>query len=440
MGKDGANGRFAANFSWMMVQQVYNMLISLIVGSLSARYLGPANYGLLNYSASVLSFFAIISRLGLESVVVNEMLHTPRKRGSYLGTALVMRLAASVIALFSIVAVIRVMEPDNQALHVIALLQSFSVVLQGYEVFGYWFQMELKMKYVSVATMAALTVAGVWRVALLATEASVYFFALTGSVQALVCGGLVAFLFFKKKDKALRLSFCVEDGKELLKKSRHLLVASLAVTLYMEIDKVMIGKFLNAEAVGIYAAATTVSLLWECVPNALIRSARPLIIQQRTVDRNMYIRRLQQLLLTVTLLSVAVSLGITLLGRFVILILYGDRYLEAVLPLSILIWSTGFAMVGTARSIWIVAEGYNRYVKYYVFIGAAANLVMNLAAIRLWGITGAAVTTLISQFLVALVAPLLFKQTRSFVVLYFQSFKLLPELAKTVVSAMKKRG
>ena len=68
----GITKKFASNFGWMMGQQIYNMLISLVVGSLSARYLGPSNYGLLNYSASILSFFTIISKLGLESVVINE--------------------------------------------------------------------------------------------------------------------------------------------------------------------------------------------------------------------------------------------------------------------------------------------------------------------------------------------------------------------------------
>ena len=440
MGTGGTTKKFASNFGWMMGQQIYNMLISLVVGSLSARYLGPSNYGLLNYSASVLSFFTIISKLGLESVLINEMLQTPEKRGRYLGTALTMRLATSVLALLGVVAVIRVMEPENSALHLIALLQSIAVVLQTYEVFGYWFQMELKMKYVSIATMIALTVVGVWRVALLATEATVYLFALSGAVQALVCGGVVAFLFFKKKDRDLHLSFSGKDGMELLKKSRHLLVASLAVTLYMEIDKVMIGKFLNAEAVGIYAAATTISLLWECIPNALIRSARPLIIGQRNVDYEAYVRRLQLLLLAITGLSLVVSIGISLFAKLAIRILYGESYLGAALPLSILIWSTGFAMIGTARSIWVIAEGHNRYVKYYVFIGAAVNVLMNFVAIGLFGITGAAVTTLISQIVVSLAAPLMFKQTRPFVALYMQSFKLLPGLIKMAVSAIKKRG
>lgn len=435
----GTAKKFVANFGWIMGQQVYSLLLSLVVGSLSARYLGPSNYGLLNYGESILAFFTIISRLGLESVLINEMLRTPEKRGSYLGTALVMRLLTSIGSLFCIMGIVRVLEPDNQVLHVITLLQSFAVILQTYEVFDYWFQMELKMKYVSIATMIALTVVGVWRVTLLATEATVYFFALSGSVQYLVCGGVVVFLFLRQRGKDLKLSFNRKDGTALLRKSYHFIISSLAVTLYTQIDKIMIGKFLDTKALGVYSVAAAVAILWECIPNALIRSARPLIIKQREANREEYIRRFQYLLLGITLLSVTVGIGISLFGKFIVWFLYGESYLEAARPLSILIWSTGFAMIGTARGIWIVAEGHNRYVKYYVFIGAIINFVMNLAVIPFFGITGAAVATLISQIVVALLSPLLFKQTRPFVVCYFQAFKWLPELVKMAVSAIRRR-
>ena len=78
--------KFIGNSGWMIGQQLYNMILQLVVGSLSARYLGPSNYGLINYGASIISFFSIICRLGLDSVIINEMIKRPEKRGSYLGS------------------------------------------------------------------------------------------------------------------------------------------------------------------------------------------------------------------------------------------------------------------------------------------------------------------------------------------------------------------
>lgn len=415
--------KFITNSGWMMGQQIYSMVLSLVVGALSARYLGPSNYGLLNYGASIISFFTIISRLGIDGVIINEMLKKPEKKGSYLGSALIMRLLTSIASLFVIMAIIRVIAPGNTDLYIVTLFQSFAIIIQTYEVVTYWFQLNLKMKYVSIATMIALTATAVWRVTLLATESTVYFFALSASVQYLVCGIVVVLFFIKQKEKEFKLSWNTIDAKFLLGNSYHFIISGIAVTFYMQIDKIMIGKMISSEAVGIYTAATTVAALWEFVPNALVSSARPIIIEEQGRNKQLYLKRFQQLLAGITVLFVSVSVAMMIFGRLAVLILYGKKYIDAVVPLCILIWSTGFAMIGTARGVWIVAEGLNRYTKYYVFIGAGVNFVLNFFFIRSWGIIGAAITTLISQIVVALIAPLAFSKTKAFTKIYFDSLK-----------------
>mgnify|MGYP004529963023 CR=1 FL=1 len=427
--------RFLGNSGWMMGQQIYNMLLQLVVGSLSARYLGPSNYGLINYGASIIAFFSIVCRLGLDSVIINEMIKTPERRGKYLGSALCMRLVMSVVSLFMIMAIVRVLEPNNSILYVITLMQAFAVILQTYEVFTYWFQLNLKMKYVSIAVMLAQTVVGAWRIFLLASKASVVFFALSSSIQYLVCGVVVVFFFVREKTN-VKLEFSKKDAKFLLKNSYHFIISGLAVTFYSQIDKIMIGRYISSEAVGFYTAAATIAAMWEFVPNALINSARPLIISARKDSYKKYIERFQQLLLVVSLLSIVVSVVVTAFGKIAVSILYGNSYLEAVAPLAILVWSTGFAMIGTARGIWIVAEGYNKYTKYYIFVGAGVNFVLNYFFIRYWGIVGASIATLISQVVVAFVSPLLFKKTRNFVKIYFDSYKyffVMLKMAKKLV-------
>ena len=82
------------------------------------------------------------------------------------------------------------LEPDNKILQVITALQAISVILNTYEILLYWFQMQLQMKFVTIASMVALTVTGIWRISLLALNSTVEFFALSNSVTALICGGM----------------------------------------------------------------------------------------------------------------------------------------------------------------------------------------------------------------------------------------------------------
>ena len=428
--------KFAGNTGWMMAQQIYSMILSLIVGSLSARYLGPSNYGLLNYGASIISFFTIISKLGLDGIIINEIVRHREKLSSYLGTALVARLVASIISIGLVQGIIVFLEPDNQLLQVITFLQTFSLVFQCYEVFQYWYQVELKMKYVSIATMLALTVTAAWRIYLLSTGASVEFFALTNSIRYLVCGFVVIVIFFI--NTRIKLRFSLVDLKYLLSMSYHYIVSSLAVTLYSQIDKVMIGNQIGSEALGLYTAGSTIACLWEFIPNAIINSARPIILEKKEKSYEQYIKLLQMLFLGITILGIIVGIGVTLLGELGIWILYGKEYSGAYWPLVIILWSTSFAMISTARGIWLVAEDLNHFAKDFTIAGAIVNVILNSVLIPICGIVGASIATFASQITVCFIMPYCFKKTREFNRIYLGSFKYAPELINLAKKAIKR--
>lgn len=137
-------------------------------------------------------------------------------------------------------------------------------------------------------------------------------------------------------------------------------------------------------------------------------------------------------------MALVVSLGISLFGKIAILILYGRNYMPAQWPLAILVWSTGFAVLGTARSIWIVTEGYNKYEKNFTIIGAIINVILNATLIPGMGIIGASIATLLSQMFVCLGAPLLYKDTRQFDKILFSSFKRMPKLIEKMKESAKK--
>lgn len=270
-------GKFVGNTGWMMFQRIYQMLIQLVVGSLSARYLGPSNYGLINYGTSIIAFFSTISKLGMESVVVAEMVRTPEKEPSYLGTALLMRFVTSVLSFFSVWGVVIVLEPGNLLLQSVTVLQAIALIFQSLEVLYFWFQARLEMKYVTLTSIIALTITAIWRISLLANAAGVQWFALSSSISAMVCGVCI-FSFFLYKAR-IKLLFSWNDGKFILMNSYHFIINGLAVTLYTQLDRIMLGKLVSQEAVGFYSAASTIAVMWEFVPNALINSANPLLIK-----------------------------------------------------------------------------------------------------------------------------------------------------------------
>lgn len=430
--------KFVGNTGWMMFRNIYSMLVSLIVGSLSARFLGPSNYGLLTYGNAIIAFFTTVSKLGMDSVVVAELVRRPQKENVLLGTALTMRFAVSVLSFFSIWGFVLVFEPDNHLLQTVTILQATAIIFQSTEVFYFWFQARMEMKYVTLAAMAALTITSIWRLALLAGQATVQWFAMSASISALVCGGCIGIIFIKKAKIQLRYSW--ETGKEILRKSYHFIINGLAVTLYMQLDRIMIGKMIDETAVGLYGAASTLAVMWQFIPINIIDSANPILLKSYDKEKRKFVTQYQMLLMGISAMGIVVSIGFTLFAKLIILILYGKEYYSAAPALSVLIWATSFSMIGTARGTWIIAEGKNKYSKYFTCMGAVMNTVLNIIAIPKWGFVGAAVTTLITEMFVSLMAPLLFKETREFTFLYFRGFSKIPMFLTQLKMYLKKHG
>lgn len=418
------NNRFIGNTNWLIFQNIYSMGLSLVVGALSARYLGPSNYGLIGYGTSLVNLFTAISQLGLDSILMNEIISHPEKKGEIIGTSLCMRIASSIVSFLCVLVLVAVIEPGNYILWIITALQAFAIVCKVYELLNEWFLSELKSKYYVIANICGQTAVAAWKILLLMLGASVLWFGASTTVQALVCGMIIAVIFWKSKN--FNLSFSMLTAKKLFDKSKHYVLAGLAIALYTQMDKVMLGKMMGEREVGFYTAAMTIAMLWEFIPTAIINSSRTVILEAKIRDEEEYQKKLKLLLFAISVMGIAVGIVVQIFGKLAVLILYGREYLPAVTALKLLIWSTTFAMIGVARNIWSVAEDKNRYSKNYTICGGIFNLGFNAATIPVWGMTGAVLGTLLAQIVVSLISPLFWKETRGFVRLYMASWKSWP--------------
>ena len=431
----GSSKKILSNSVWVIIQHIYSMLTSLTVVALIARHLGPSDYGLINYCASLISMFTTLSGLGLDNLIVSEIIRNPEKEGGYLGSALVMRFAASFVSYPVILVLIASMNPGNSTLFIVAALQSLGMIFQTYEVLVYWFRIKLKMKYISIALVIAITVNTVFRIVLLANNAAVGWFAFSISFQAQVAGIIIAAVFVKKTD--VRLKPNVSDAKALLKISYNCIISSMAIIIYMEVDKIILEKMSGSADVGIYSAAVLLATCWQFIPITLIDSSRPVVLEKRKTSHEEYIDQFKLLMAGVNLMAFVFSLLMSCLGWIFIYFMYGKDYLGAFVPLIILSWSSFIGITGYTRTIWITGEGFYKYEKSYAVSAMSINIILDMVLIWYFGIIGAAVATLITYVYEVLIVPLFFKETRVFTKMYFQSYKMIPRFTSESVKLIR---
>jgi len=398
------------NAGWLIGGKVAQMLINLVVGLLTARYLGPSNFGTINYAAAYVAFFSAFCTLGINSVLVKEFVQRPGEEGTIIGTSVFLRAASSILSAVTIICVVAVLDAGEPVTIAVVALSTIGMVFHVLEVFNFWFQSRLESRVTAIVSLIAYAITAAYKVILLVTGSGVIPFAIATSVEY-ICVGLML-LFAYKKHRGGKLRISIPYGKELLKISCYFILPSLMVAVYSQTDKIMLKQMISDAEIGFYATAVSLSSVWCFVLQAIIDSVYPSIMQAFGKDEQVFQKRNKQLYAIVFYLSLTVSLGITLLAKPIIHIMYGAEYLPAVAPLRIITWYTAFSYLGVARNPWIVCQNKQKYMLHIYTTSALANIILNVIFIPMWGASGAAAASLIAQVLTTMVVPFFIKPLR----------------------------
>lgn len=406
------------NATWIIICRVIQSVLSLIIGTLTARYLGPSNYGLINYAASIVAFVIPIMQLGFRSTLIRDFVKEPKEEGKVLGTALSMNLVSSVLCIFGVVAFVSIANKGETETILVCSLYSLSLLFQALEMVQYWFQAKLLSKYTAVVSVAAYLVVSFYRIYLLVTNKSIYWFAISQAIDYMIISA--ALLAIYKKIGKQKLSFSLKKGKEMFSFSKHYIVSGMMVTIFGYIGNIFLKFLMDDSAVGFYTAATTCALMTSFIFSAIIDSARPSILASKNADNSVYEKKIIQLYAVIIALTVLQCVFITIFSDIIVKILFGVAYSKTILPLRVYTWQTVFAQIGTVRNIWILAEGKQKYLWLINLVGALISIILNLTFISLFGIVGAAISAVSTQLFTNVILSFFIKPIRENNILLFR--------------------
>ena len=392
--------KYFANTSWILGERILRMGVSLFVGIYVARYLGPERFGLLSYASSFVGIFVALATLGLDEVVVRELVKTPEQREKILGTSFLLKLVGTLLMWAAILVAIPFTENDFQT-NILIIIIAFGVLFQAFNVIDLSFQADVKSKYVVHAQFVQLIISSIVKIILVFNEAPLIWFASVFFLDAIVLALGLVFTYLHNSNKIFSWKWSYETSKNLLHDSWPLIFAGIVVSVYMKIDQLMIKEMLGAKEVGLYAAAVKLSEAWYFIPMAIASSLYPAIINARVFQKEVYYQKIQNLFDLMVWIAVSIALPTTFLSTLVVEFLYGKEYLGSSSVLIIHIWTGVFVFLGVASSKYLLAENFIKKTFYRTFIGALLNIIMNYYLIRIIGIEGAAISTLVSHFFAA---------------------------------------
>ena len=399
------------NLGWLFLDKILRMGVGLLVSVWVARYLGPEQFGQLNYAVAFVGLFGAIAGLGLNEIVVRDIVRTPESSSVTIGTAFVLQFLAGLLAMLLVITSIMILKPDDEFTRTIVILLSIILVFKATDAIKYWYEARVQSRYVVWVENGIFVLMAMVRVALILSEASLMVFVWMIIIEILLISlGLI--LIYSANDNVTNLyQVSVQRARMLLKDSWPLLLAAVAVTLYMRIDLIMLERMSNNREVGIYAAATRISEIWYFLPAIIISSASPSIIACRVNNVDLFLLKLKNLYFAMFWLAIIIAMPLSILSEPIVNALFGKDYLDAAPILAIHLWASIAVFLGIASSQYLIVEHLQIISFYRTFIGLICNVILNLLLIPEMGARGAAIATLISYF-IATFSLVLFKQTR----------------------------
>ena len=161
------------------------------------------------------------------------------------------------------------------------------------------------------------------------------------------------------------------------------------------------------------------------MPMAITSSVFPAIINAKKQSEELYYQRLQKLYDLMVWLAVAIALPTTFLAPWIIRVLYGEAFLLAAGVLSIHIWAGVFVGLGVAQGKFWLSNNMQKQQFLITLSCALINIVLNIVLIRIYGVKGAAISTLISYAIGSSLLPLCIKDARRMMRLTYNSLCML---------------
>lgn len=395
---------FLKNMSWILIGNIIHAVCSFLINILMARVLTTNDNGLINYGASWIAFYNAIATFGINSIINKYTTDDVNISNSYLSTAIVFRLLSGVVGCVLVVGTIVFVNPNEKDVLIVSAIQSLAIVFAAGDTLVYWFRFKKEANIVAVLRMISFFGSAIVKVFALIVVRNIYLYTAGVVAETLLFSILLVTKY--RKTYFCHVEFAPEKLKQLLSLSYPFVFSSILATIYGQTDKVMLKNMMNNDAVAYYSVAVTLAGLMSIVTAAIIEGFRPEIITEKNRGNvELYKRRLKQAYCVTFWICILYGCFITIFSKYIILILYGEKYLPAQPALALIVWYTSFSYFGTINNIYMVAEGKVKWVQVTTLVGALTNVGLNFLLIPKWGIQGAALASLLTQFLANFVTP-----------------------------------
>jgi O-antigen/teichoic acid export membrane protein len=404
--------RYFANTSWMFGEQALRILSGIIVGIWVTRYLGPERYGIFSYAIAFTSIFGSIAKLGLDGIVVRNLVKAPEKRDAILGTAFWLKLVGATLMLIVVGVSLLVTDTDRTtALYVMIITAGF--LFQSVEVIDFYFQSRVLSKFVSLCRVCQLVLSSILKLYFIYKRADLIWFVVIMLIDQFTVAVTLCLAYKSQEKKGFFGQFSFVEAKNMLQDSYPLILSGFLLMVQARADQVLLKKLIGNTELGYYSSALRLIEAFVFVPVILSNSLFPAVVNARKMSKELYETRLLRLYRLMMALFLLVATPIFFFGSFIITILYKNAYAPAGPLFSLMAFRLFFTNYGMARNSFLMAENLTGFSLFTMAAGAVVSLALNFLLIPHYHSVGAIWANIGTFFVSTFLLDFFYRPTRS---------------------------
>ncbi len=402
----GNKRKIVNNLLWATGGKVINLGGSLILGIIVARYLGPEQYGLMNYVISYAFLFQTLACFGLDSIEVREEAAGKVPFTTIIGTAFWIKVVLGAVCIVLSIVTAFVMGEDSYTVALIAMYSCY-IVFNSFVVIRNYFTSLVQNKYIVLSEIFRTFVGIAIKLTLWALDCSLtWFVAAFAFDYVLLAGGYIS--SYRHKIGSMRYwHFSMSYAKYMMKESFPLLLTNAAVIIYQRIDQVMIGNMVSKTDVGFFSVAAKFVEVMIFIPATIAHTISPVLVQLLDKSREAYTVKAQQYLNITVWTCILCSIGVSVISYWIVLYTFGTEYLPAAAILQVL----SFKMVSVALSngggIMVIVERLQKWVFFRDVLGCIVCVGLNWWLLPKYGAIAAAFVAIAANLAAGYLADLL---------------------------------
>ncbi|PML99402.1 hypothetical protein BCT63_20570, partial [Vibrio kanaloae] len=395
-----------SNIIWLVFEKVYKVVLSLLTVIFIARHYGPELYGELTYALTVLSLLTTIVIFGMKSIVVKDIVKSKNTR--IIKSALLISSPISVFLFLIYIILIFLVEVDFNTLnHFLIIL---SVLFRPMDIIKFYYEAKVISKNFVRFESIIFILSFLVKISFPIFGLDIFYVFVTILTENLIVFSYLIYL--SKRDRLLiSESVTVDDIKGLIKRSLPLFLASGAWLLYTKIDQLMVTNILGMHSQGTYYSSIQISELIILLPTVVIASLVP-GIEKEISNKKSRNKKYQELYRICFILLIPFIITFQLFSEDILVLIFGSEYREGYIVLGISSLSSIFIVFSMVSGQYLLYQGKQKIILQRQLLGLFINICLNYKLIDVYGINGAALSTLISLFFATFVFDLLSNSTK----------------------------